>query len=68
MEGNIVVDGVLASSYASYDHDAAHIAMTPFRLFPKVIEWIFGKDGGTPTYINIAKQLGRSIGTNVISI
>ena len=28
-EGNIVVDGVLASCYASFDHDLAHIAMVP---------------------------------------
>ena len=29
MKGNIVVDGVLASCYASFDHDLAHFVMTP---------------------------------------
>ena len=32
-EGNIVVDGVLASCYASFDHDLAHITMAPIQLF-----------------------------------
>ena len=31
MEGNIIVDGVLASCYASVDHDLGHIAMVPMR-------------------------------------
>ena len=44
MAGNIVVDGVLASSYADYDHDLCHIGMTPLRWFPEIIDWIFGID------------------------
>ena len=35
MEGNIIVDGVLASCYVSPDHDLAHIAMTPCDGFQK---------------------------------
>ena len=58
-EGNIVVDGVLASCYASFHHDLAHIAMTPIRWFPGIIEWIFGENNGTPTYVDIVGDLGR---------
>ena len=36
MEGNIVVDGVLASCYAFADHDLAHIGITPMRWFPDI--------------------------------
>ena len=58
-EGNIVVDGVLASCYASFDHDLAHLAMTPMKRFPALIEWIFGEDNGIKSYLSIAKILGR---------
>ena len=36
-----MVDGILASCYASFDHDLAHIAMTPIQWFPEIIEGIF---------------------------
>ena len=45
-EENIVVDRILASCYASFDHDLAHIAMTPMKLFPELMEWIFGDNNG----------------------
>ena len=57
-EGNIVVDGVLASCYASGDHDFEHIMTAPVQWFPKIIEWIFGNDGERPSYINMADDLG----------
>ena len=56
MEGNIVVDGILASCYASADHNLAHLGMTPMRWFPDIVDSIFGNDHG---YLNIAKDLGR---------
>ena len=46
MEGNIVVDDVLASCYPDIDHDMSHFGMTPMRWFPKMIELIFGEDSG----------------------
>ena len=61
MEGTILVDGVLASCYASFDHHLAHIAMTPIRWFPGVMEWIFGWDNGSPSYVNIIKDFGKWI-------
>ena len=53
MEGNIVVDGVLASCYPSSDHDLAHFGMGPLRWFPKIIHWIFGEDNGLQGYVRI---------------
>ena len=59
MEGNIVVDGVLASCYASFDHDLAHLVMSPVQWFPEMMQVIFGEDNGSTDYINIMKVLGR---------
>ena len=61
MDGNIVVDGVLASCYASVDHDLSNLAMTPIKWFPSMIEWIFGDDNGLQTYTNMFKPLGRAL-------
>ena len=58
MEGNIVVDGILASCYASCDHDSAHIGMLPIQLFPTLMKWVFGDDNGSPAYVNIAGNIG----------
>ena len=60
-EGNIVVDGVLASCYASFEHDLAHIVMKPVQWFPKIMKWLFGKDNGCSDYADIAKYLGRMV-------
>ena len=56
-EGNIIVDGVLASCYADVDHDLAHFGMTLIRLFPKIIKWIFGDDTIIPAFVDTAKGL-----------
>ena len=58
MEGSIVVDGILASCYTCYDHDMAHFIMTPIGWFPYIMEWIFGNEDGTPSYINMGRELG----------
>ena len=59
MEGNIVVDGVLASCYATVDHDTAQIVMKPIQWYPDVIELVFGDDNGVSAYINVANTIGR---------
>ena len=59
MEGNIIVDGVLASCYGSYDHDLAHLLMTPLGWLPYAITSIFGRDNGSPVYVNMAHNLGE---------
>ena len=61
MEGNIVVDGVLASCYPYCDHDVAHIGMTPLNWFPKILQWIIGEDNGFLVYVNIFDNIGRLV-------
>ena len=62
MDGNIVVDGVLASCYASIDHDLAHFGMIPMRWFPTMAKWIFGEeDTGSQIAVSLAKPLGKWI-------
>ena len=58
-DGNIIVDGILASCYPSTDHDLAHIVMAPIQWFPKIIKWIFGEGNGFPTYVNIVEEFGN---------
>ena len=58
MEGNIMVDGVLASCHSSVDHDVAHIATIPMQWFPEAIEWILGMEEGFSVYIDMAVNLG----------
>ena len=60
MEGNIVVDGVLASCYASCDHDVANWAMSPLKWFPEMLNWIFDGAEGMG-FVDIAKHLGKPV-------
>ena len=57
-EGNIIVDGVLTSCYADFDHDLALFTMAPMQRFANALNWIFGDDTGFPIYVNIARELG----------
>ena len=59
VEGNLVVDGILASCYASCHHDLVHIAAVPVQWFPEVIEWLFGDDNKFLAYVNILNDLGN---------
>ena len=61
MEGNIIVDGVMASCYASFDHDLAHYTMAPMQWFPDLMEGIFGDENGSAGFAEITKLLGRLI-------
>ena len=61
MEGNIVVDGILASCYASSGHDLGHIGMAPLRWFPGIMEWIFGDDKGRPAFVVMAEELDKQV-------
>ena len=67
LEGNIIVDGVLASCYASVDHDLAHIGMTPLRWFPKLVELLFGREDEKPVYVNLNEEFGRWLLTHIYS-
>ena len=59
--GNIVVDRVLVSCYASFDHDLAHFAITPMLWFPDITEWIFGGHNAIHIYVSIVKFV-KSVG------
>ena len=59
MEGNIVVNEVLASCYASVDHGLAHIGMTLIRWFPKMIELVFGEDNGLAIYASTTEEMAQ---------
>ena len=60
MEGNIMVDGILASCYASFpDHDLAHIGVTPVRLMPEIVQMIFGEDYDLPVYLKVTVDFVR---------
>ena len=59
MEGNIMVDGVMASCYASIGHDLGHIGITPIRWFPEKMEMIFGNDN--QCYVDITTDVGNWI-------
>ena len=58
-EGNIMVDGVLASCYPSADHDILHFGMIPIQWFPETTEWIFGAENGFQGYVEIVEVFGR---------
>ena len=63
-EGNIMVNGVLASCYASFDHDLANFAMVPMQYCPHLVNWIFGEKNGIQGFVNIVKLLGRFLMPN----
>ena len=59
MEGNILVDGILASCYASFDHELAHVVMKPLLWFPSIMNLLFGEEKSTQhTYAAIWKHIG----------
>ena len=58
MEGNILVNGVLASCYPSAYHDLANIGMKPGQLYPEIMEWIFGVDNGFSVYAKVTEDVG----------
>ena len=58
-EGTVIVNGILASYYATFDHDLVHYVMTPFYWFPKTIKGIFGETNDILDYVEILKSVGR---------
>ena len=61
MDGNIIVDGVLASCYAFLRHDLADIAMTTMKYYPEAIGWLFGEENEFKNYVKIALDIGIRI-------
>ena len=61
LDGNIVVDGILASCYASLNHDLSHISFKPMRWFPNIFQKIFGEDDGSPAFMKTAKEIKKRL-------
>ena len=59
IQGNVVVDGVLASWYGSFDHDLVHILIKNTQWFPETMEWNFGTDIVSPGYAICLEDIGR---------
>ena len=59
-EGNIMVDDVLASCYASVGHELAHVGMMPIRWFPGMVQWAFGVDNWYSAFAKTTKDLCES--------
>ena len=59
MNGNMMVDGIMASCYASANHDLAHFSMMPVKLFPNTINWIFDDKNGFPFPIKIMEEVAK---------
>ena len=57
MEGNIVVDGVLASCYSGHDHDMAHFAVSPISWVTGLIEGIFNVHNESPGYAKLVDNV-----------
>ena len=57
LEGNIVVDGILASCYASFDHDAQHVVMKPLLWFPSIMDLLLGEEKPIHGYATILKHV-----------
>ena len=60
-EGKIVVDGVLASCYADFNHDLAHLTMKPMQRFSAVMDCIFGEDTGYSVYVSTLRHMGMML-------
>ena len=58
-EGNILVDGVLASCYAYTSQDLAHFGTAPVHWSSQIVRAIFGEENGTQIYAIIAAQVDR---------
>ena len=66
MVGNIVVDGLLASCYASTQHDYGHNAMAPMLHFPVIMDLIFGKDIRGPVYVTIIEEITKQVLSSIL--
>ena len=57
-EGNILVDGILASCYASFDHDIQHIVMKPLLWFPSIMDQLLGEEKSMHAYVTLLQHIG----------
>ena len=65
MEGNILVDGVLASCYASFNHDIQHVVMKPLLWFPSMMDLLLGEEKAIHSYVTILQHVGEMMSVHV---
>jgi len=67
-EGTLLVDGLLASCYASYPHELADLALAPVKLLPGFLldDEKTQHIDGTRTFIKMMKQVGDMFGARQV--
>ena len=61
-----LVDGILTSCYASYDHSWAEIAFAPVKAFPYLLDDESSQhEDGLRSVVKLIKILGRWIGAKL---
>ena len=64
MEGTLLVDGLLASSYASFSHHVSDLAFAPVKVFPRLLlddEQSQHQDGCRGV-VKLMKKMGTAAG------
>ena len=51
------MDGVLASCYASFNHDTQHIVMKPLLWFPSMMDMLLGEEKSIHSYVTILQHV-----------
>ena len=64
MEGTLLVDGLLASCYASFSHDLVDLALAPVKMFPRMLldDEESVKVDGCREVVILQKKLGTAMG------
>ena len=64
MEGTLLVDGLLASCYASFPHDLVDLALAPVKMFPRMLldDEESVKVDGCREVVKLAKKVVTAMG------
>ena len=64
MEGTLLVDGLLASCYASFPHALSELAFAPVKMFPRILldDEESVKIDGCREVVKLAKNMGTAMG------
>ena len=63
-EGTLLVDGLLASCYASFPHDLVDLALAPVKMFPRMLldDEESVKVDGCREVVKLQKKVGTAMG------